>query len=185
METIFIAGSIKIKNLDSKVAERIKAAAASGLRVVVGDADGADTSIQSYIASMAYANTTIYCSGEKPRNNIGSWPVKSIVTNHKPGSRAFFTAKDLKMAQDANYGLMIWDSQSTGTLSNVIELLKQKKKSVVYINKIKKFLTVSDVSQLEQLVSHMSEKAKERAEAKIKLGEKIAMLKSVTGEFDF
>jgi len=43
------------------------------------------------------------------------------------------------MADVADYGLMIWDAKSTGTLSNVIELLKRKKKAVVFVNKEKTF----------------------------------------------
>lgn len=46
MTTVFIAGSINIKNLDPKVKERINNIVASDFEVVVGDAGGADTSIQ-------------------------------------------------------------------------------------------------------------------------------------------
>ena len=45
--TVFIAGSIKIKHLDRKFKERIDKIIASGFDVVVGDADGADTAIQT------------------------------------------------------------------------------------------------------------------------------------------
>ena len=44
---VFIAGSIKIKHLDRKFKERIDKIIASGFDVVVGDADGADTAIQT------------------------------------------------------------------------------------------------------------------------------------------
>ena len=46
------------------------------------------------------------------------------------------------MAEAADYGLMIWDAKSTGTLSNVIELLSRKKKSLVFVNKEKEFKVV-------------------------------------------
>ncbi len=57
----------------------------------------------------------------------------------------------------SDYGLMIWDSKSTGTLSNVIELLKAKKKSVVFVNKNKEFVTISNVSNLNYLLTFMLE----------------------------
>ncbi len=38
------------------------------------------------------------------------------------------------MARNSDYGLMIWDCKSTGTLSNVIELLRDRKKTVVFAN---------------------------------------------------
>ncbi len=52
MTTVFIAGSINIKNLDPKVKERINNIVASDFEVVVGDAGGADTSIQEYLLSL-------------------------------------------------------------------------------------------------------------------------------------
>lgn len=44
-------------------------------------------------------------------------------------------AKDIKMAKVADYGLMLWDLQSAGTLRNIIELLRQNKYSAVSVNK--------------------------------------------------
>jgi len=57
------------------------------------------------------------------------------------------------MAAAADVGLMVWDAKSTGTLSNIIELLAQKKKSVVFVNKEKTFRTISGVEQLDELTS--------------------------------
>ncbi len=80
------------------------------------------------------------------------------------------------MAKIADYGLMMWDAKSTGTLSNVIELLRRGKKCVVFVNKSKTFVTVSDIDDLERLVSVMSETAKNKAENKIRLSSKIASI---------
>lgn len=177
MTKIFIAGSISIKHLDPKVKERIDNIVNSEYTVVVGDADGADSSIQDYLRAKR-ASAVVYCSGDKPRNNLGNWPVHCVEVKHlSPGSRAFFTAKDLEMAKTADFGLMIWDAKSTGTLSNVIELLRRKKKSVVFVNKVKQFQTVGDVSQLEELLAFMSQLALKKADDKIRLHEKINELK--------
>ena len=78
------------------------------------------------------------------------------------------------MAEVANYGLMIWDTKSTGTLSNVIELLKAKKKSIVFVNKDKKFVTISDGNSFERLLENMSDVSKAKAESKIGLSSKVA-----------
>jgi len=174
---VFIAGSMNIKHLDSKVKLRIDNILAQDFEVVVGDADGADTSVQAYLVGHGTTKATVFCSGERPRNNLGNWPVQRVKTSHSPGSRAFFTAKDLRMAEVADFGLMIWDTKSTGTLSNVIELLARKKKSAVFINKIKEFKNISTVEQLEELLSYMPEDAKEKANEKIKLFDRISSLK--------
>jgi len=82
------------------------------------------------------------------------------------------------MAEDCDYGLMIWDTKSTGTLSNTIELLRRKKLSLVYINKLKEFLKVKEVSDLEKLTSYMSESAFIKADKKLKLRNKIDSFKN-------
>jgi predicted XRE-type DNA-binding protein len=71
---------------------------------------------------------------------------------------------------------MVWDCKSTGTLSNVIELLRERKKSVVFVNKNKDFVTISDKSGLERLLSFMSDHARVKAEDKIGLAAKIASI---------
>lgn len=174
---VFIAGSMNIKHLDPKVKERIDNIVAQEFEVVIGDADGADTSIQWHLFNLGKAKTTVFCSGQRPRNNVGDWPIQTVETKHAEGSRAFFTAKDLQMAEIADFGLMIWDTKSTGTLSNVIELLVRKKKSVVFVNKTKSFKNVGTIEQLEELLSFMSEHAKRKADEKIGLSARIESLK--------
>lgn len=177
MATVFIAGSISISRLHDKVKKRIENVVASDLEVVVGDADGADTSIQDCLSDKGAQRVTVYCSGDQPRNNVADWPVRNIYPEAARGSRAYFTAKDLEMAHASDYGLMIWDCKSTGTLSNVIELLRDDKKSVVFVNKNKDFITVSDMLGLEKLLSFMSDRARLNAEKKISLSARISSLK--------
>ena len=162
MNTVFIAGSIAISRLDARVKARISNAVDGGLAIVVGDADGADTSIQQHLVSIRAENVTVYCSGDRPRNNVGEWPVEHVYSDATPGTEI------------ANYGLMIWDTKSTGTLSNVIALLEGNKKTVVFVNKAKEFVTVSDGFSLKRLLENMSVSAKEKADRKIGLSSKVA-----------
>ena len=97
MTTVFISGSMRIKNLDENVRFRLKHIIDSGFNVIVGDANGVDTSIQEFLMQHSYQNVTVYCTGSRPRNNVGHWAVKSIVSSAPLGTRAFFTAKDLAM----------------------------------------------------------------------------------------
>ena len=83
------------------------------------------------------------------------------------------------MAEVADFGLMIWDTKSTGTLSNVIELLSRGKKSLVFVNKEKEFAAIASVEQLEVLVGCMSDHALRKAEEKIRLTQRIEALKYV------
>jgi hypothetical protein len=173
MTTVFIAGSMTIKRLHPLFTDRLSNIVASRLAVVVGDADGADTSIQKALLAKNAEVVTVYCSGPQARNNVGNWPVHNVFPDTEPGTRLFFTAKDLEMAKAADYGLMMWDAKSTGTLSNIIELLQGNKKCVVFVNKEKAFITVSNVEGLNQLVSVMSDAARAKAEDKIGLSAKL------------
>ncbi|SFN49886.1 hypothetical protein SAMN04487859_103240 [Roseovarius lutimaris] len=173
MPTVFIAGSIKIRKLHPLFVERISNIVSESLAVIVGDASGADTSVQNELLRQNAQDVTVYCTSDEPRNNVGDWRVKRIQSSAEPGTRAFFTAKDLQMAKDADYGLMLWDAASTGTLSNVFELLKARKKCVVYVNKNQNFINVKEPNDILNLVAVMSEGAKSQAEKKIGLRSKV------------
>jgi hypothetical protein len=178
MPNVFVAGSITIKNLDEAFRNRLSIVSERGFRVLVGDAGGADTSIQEELKDSGNQNVTVYCSGPEPRNNLGHWPVEHVFTSAEPGSRAFFTAKDKKMAENADYGLMVWDKKSPGTLNNVIELMQLGRASVVYLHKDRRFVDVKGINDLEYLVSKMSSGAKEQAEKKISLSARLRKLQN-------
>lgn len=182
MTTVFIAGSITIKHLDFLVQERLMNIITLGHDVVVGDADGVDSSIQRFLFDQGYEQVTVFCTGERPRNNLGNWPVHAVTTYQKPGSRAFFTVKDLAMADAADTGFMIWDTQSTGTLSNVLALLERRKNVLVFIDKEKTFCAVKNADHLEQLVTHMSAAARVKADGKMGLNAKLAALHARVGQ---
>lgn len=172
--TVFVAGSMNIKHLNRKFFDRVATVVASEFDIVVGDADGSDTSIQEALVELKAENVTVYCSGSEPRNNVGGWKVHNVFPNTAKGTRAYFTAKDIEMAKVADFGLMMWDAKSTGTLSNVIELLRRGKKSVVFVNKQKDFITVTTPLGLNDLVDTMSEGARARADSKIGLASTLA-----------
>ncbi|MDC8013240.1 hypothetical protein [Tahibacter soli] len=174
---VFIAGSMNIKRLDPKVKARIDNIVARDFEVVVGDADGADASVQRHLFDHGTTRTTVYCSGQLPRNNVGSWPVQRVETRHAKGSRAYFTAKDVRMAEVADIGLMIWDTKSTGTLNNIVELLSRRKKSVVFVEKAGVFRNVGSIEELEALIAYMSDAAKRQADEKIGLFDRIDRMK--------
>lgn len=178
MTTVFIAGSITIKHLDAKVQERILNIMHQNFDVIVGDADGVDTSIQQFLMDMDYTRVTVFCTGDTPRNNVGNWPVNNVKSYSKPGSRAYFTAKDVAMAKVADSGLMIWDTKSTGTLSNVISLLEDKKFSRIFISSLGTFVVVKNVETLDALLALMPPSARLKADTKIGLDEKVAALRS-------
>lgn len=177
MPTVFLSGSMNIKNLDEKVLERIRNVVASRYCVIVGDADGVDSAVQEYLKSQGAASVVVYCAGDTPRNNLGQWQTKNIQSSAKPGTREYFTSKDIAMAEDCDFGLMVWDAKSSGTLSNAIELLRRGKMSLVYVNKVQEFVKIKDVDDLDKLLHYMSPPSLKKADEKLGLLKKVANLK--------
>lgn len=52
---------------------------------------------------------------------------------------------------------MLWDKKSTGTLKNIIELIKQHKKVTVFLQQEKKFQRVYNVDEFLLITQKMSE----------------------------
>jgi len=149
MTRIFLGGSRKCSRLTTAVRTRLDGIRRKGLCVLVGDANGADKAIQTYFAKHHYENLVVYCSGGRCRNNVGGWPVHSVGSDAKPGTRAFYSAKDREMARDADYGFMIWDGYSKGTYDNIVEMASRGKTALVYMTRDRAFRTMRHMSDLE------------------------------------
>ncbi|NTU54214.1 MAG: hypothetical protein HGA97_11085 [Chlorobiaceae bacterium] len=119
----------------------------------MGDANGADKAVQSFLFEWRYDDVLVFCSGDKCRNNVGAWPTQRVEVPYGMTGRAFYTCKDIKMAENADYGLMLWDGKSAGTMNNVFELVKRGKKTLVWLSPKGVFLSVSSLRDIEVLLS--------------------------------
>ncbi|MDG2918071.1 hypothetical protein P7M46_08680 [Bisgaard Taxon 10/6] len=150
MCTVFISGSRNIKSLNIKIEQRLINILSQNFLVVIGDANGVDKAVQKFLAEKEYNTVEIYCSGNNCRNNLGNWNLKQIDSNAT--GRKFYEAKDKIMAKIADYGFVIWDGNSIGSLNNIAELLSQNKKSLVYYLPKKDFITIASNEHLKSLV---------------------------------
>jgi hypothetical protein len=87
------------------------------------------------------------------RNNIGNWPTRAVSADN-PGRRdfAYYSTKDRVMTDEADYGLMLWDGESRGTLTSIVDLVARGKPVAVYFAPKKTFYTLRDSSELEMLL---------------------------------
>ena len=129
--TVFIGGSRRISYLPVAVRDRIDRIIETGLAVVVGDANGADKTAQKYLADARHERVTVYCSGDSCRNNIGGWKTCYVAVTGRKKDFQFYAAKDRGMASAAEFGLMIWDGKSPGTVLNILRLVRASKKAVL------------------------------------------------------
>jgi hypothetical protein len=57
------------------------------------------------------------------------------------------------MAEAAEYGLMLWDGKSKGTVNNVINLSRDHKPVVVHVGPTKQFRTIKSLDELRDLLA--------------------------------
>lgn len=140
MTTVFIGGSRRVSRLAPAVRKRLDTIMEKGFPVIVGDANGADKAVQQFLSGKGYEPVEVFCSGTICRNNLGHWHTRQIKTDLNDKGFRFYAAKDRVMAREADFGLMVWDGKSTGTLLNVLRLLRQQKKVALYNVPERRFL---------------------------------------------
>ncbi len=134
MSKVFVGGSRRISRLNAELRKRLEQIVEKRLAVLVGDANGADKAVQAFFHEHQYPNVVVFCTGGHCRNNLGRWPVNPVKPPHPTRDFEYFTAKDAAMAREADFGLMLWDGDSSGTLVNVARLVAFHKPVVVYIS---------------------------------------------------
>ena len=128
---IFVSGSKTIKTLSDEVKTYIKELALMGNEFIIGDCYGVDFAVQKYLLAINAKRVTVYCSGLAPRYNAGEFTPVSCFAEGLNGYE-FYRVKDIKMAEDADFGLMIWDGKSRGTKNNIEEMKKRGKPMRVF-----------------------------------------------------
>jgi probable addiction module antidote protein len=167
LNTIFIGGSRHVSRLPPEVKKRLDNVVASGHRVIVGDANGADKAVQKHFHDVHYDKVTVFCSGATPRNNLGTWLTHHVdAPKHAKGFQ-FYAAKDREMAREADFGLMIWDGKSPGTVLNVLRLAIAGKIAVLFNVPDKDVVNIKSVDAWRNFITHCSDElrrdVKERA----------------------
>jgi len=132
-QKLFVSGSKSISKLSDDAIRLLNDAIKKGMEILVGDCYGVDAAVQKYLEQQNYANVTVYCSGEKPRNYfLTGARVQSCADLSKGLSgRAFNYVKDIQMCEDCDRALMIWDGKSEGTRENIKRMLDRNKPFLV------------------------------------------------------
>lgn len=131
MTAVFVGGSRRVTSLPVEAKTRIDNVLDKGFAILVGDANGADKAVQTHLAESRYDRVTVYCSGNTSRNNVGQWKTHNVSAGERKKNYQFYAAKDREMAQQAEFGLMIWDGKSPGTVLNILRLVRASKKAVL------------------------------------------------------
>ena len=115
--------------------------------------NGADRAVQRHLADRAYPNVLVHCMERHCRNNVGNWLTVQVPAPNGARGFGYYSLKDRAMADAADYGLMLWDGKSRGTINNVVSLSRRNKLVVVYVAPIKGFQTVRSAEDLQDLLA--------------------------------
>jgi hypothetical protein len=185
MTYVFLSGSRKIGRINREVRDRIDNIVHKGLAIITGDANGADKAMHSYLHELNYQNVTIYFVGSSPRNNVGNWPTKNIPVQGKPTGREFFAQKDREMAGVADFGLVLWDGKSSGSVQNMLWLLSANKPVVVYVVPQKKFYNFRSQNELVEMLAKCDDETLREIGSKIKLPEQLKPASDIQVSLNF
>jgi hypothetical protein len=169
MTTVFIAGSRQITRLPAEVKLRVDTMIDKGFQILVGDANGADKAVQTYLAEKAYPHVLVHCMERHCRNNVGHWPTHEVAAPKGARGFEFYSLKDRAMAEAAEYGLMLWDGKSKGTINNVVNLSRDQKPVVVYIGPTRRFRTLKSLDDLKDLLAEGDSDSVERIVSELHL----------------
>jgi hypothetical protein len=164
MKKVFIGGSRKISKLSSEVSPRLDDIIDKHLPIVIGDAPGVDKSVQQYLDQKGYREVEVFCSGTRCRNNVGNWPTRQVAVNSSRRDFDFYATKDLRMADEASSGLMIWDGESAGTLMNVLRLIRQNKKVAIFEAPERRFLELATEAEWKDFFAACGDEIRSRIE---------------------
>ncbi len=152
MTKVFFGGSRKMGQLNQAVRERIDNLIAKECLILLGDANGADKAMQKYLSDKNYKNVLVFCMNDVCRNNIGMWEVRKVHLNRSKKDFDYYSTKDVLMSEEANYGFMLWDGKSKGTLNSILNLCERNKTVLVYFSLTKIFYTIKNKKDLSKLL---------------------------------
>ena len=166
---VFVAGSRQISRLPAEVSSRLDTMIEKGFQILVGDANGADKAVQRYLADKSYPNVLVHCMKDHCRNNVGNWPTREVAAPRGAKGFEYYSLKDRAMAEAAEYGLMLWDGKSKGTVNNVVNLSRDHKPVVVYVAPTKQFRTIRTSDDLRDLLTQGDSDSVERIVSELHL----------------
>lgn len=179
MSKVFFGGSRKLGRINSAIRTRLRNLITNGHTVLIGDANGVDKAVQSFFSEEAYRNVVVYCMDGDCRNNVGNWKIEVVESGGRKKDFSYYAVKDAKMSLEADYGFMIWDGESKGTLNNVLNLLQQGKSVLLYRSPSREFLQIRSADELLTVLANCPPEVREYLNKKIKLEKRVSIASQV------
>lgn len=174
MSKVFFGGSRNLGRLNPAIRTRLRNLITNKHTVLIGDANGVDKAVQSFFATEGYRDVLVYCVDGECRNNVGNWAVRAVDSGGKKKDFAYYALKDAQMSLDADYGFMVWNGESKGTLNNILNLVQQAKAALVYRSPSREFIQVKSTDDVAKLAASCPPEIVDYLNKKIKLEKRVA-----------
>ncbi|WP_095204592.1 hypothetical protein [Mesorhizobium carmichaelinearum] len=175
MSMIFIGGSSEIFELPEPAITRIGAIVAAEHGVLIGDASGADAEAQGLLAGYRYEHVGVFHAGKEPQNNLGDWAAYQVPSPDDATGYWVHAGKDREMARRADFGMMVWDGASPGTVVNVLRLAMANKPCVIYDLARGSLATAYNVQDWCAMLRHAGPDVRRQVEARMTPEERLAL----------
>ncbi|NLB54114.1 MAG: hypothetical protein GX808_14415 [Syntrophomonadaceae bacterium] len=151
---VFTAGSRMVSELCPQVRQQIDLIIHNRDTILVGDSIGIDRAIQDYCLEKQYRYVKIFAANGQARNNLGRFEVVNVKVGRHLKGFDYYAAKDLVMAEEADWGLMVWNGRSKGTLNDIIHMTCLKKQVLVYYTPDESFYSLKSTADVIDLLDH-------------------------------
>jgi hypothetical protein len=148
---IFLGGTRKVNRLSGEVIELMHSYIDQNSEFLVGDAPGSDKAFQVFLANYE-CPVIVFSSAPYVRNNVGNWPTQLLDSGLKTKSNAMHSIKDRAMGELCGIALMMWDSQSVGTLTNILDVVSQGKTAYLYNWSDSELIHITDQIKLDDFL---------------------------------
>ena len=145
---IVLGGSRQIHSIPQELVHLIEHWVEAKCEFLVGDAPGADSAFQKALKKLHVQAVTVYSSAGYVRNNFDNWPSIHVDSALKSKSNSRHAFKDRAMTAEADLGLMLWDCESAGTLSNAIDMVESNKSCKIWVGPDSELYSFDNVESL-------------------------------------
>lgn len=130
---IYINGSTKILQIEFKVINELRELFLNEDEILITDADGVATEVQSYFNELAYDNLTVYTNNGYVERNYGKWEEKPVITPIGIYGKELEERIYSQMANDCDSAIMVWDKIDLDLLKYVKQVITLNKPCKVYL----------------------------------------------------
>lgn len=125
-DSVFISGKVKYdRPLNEIIRRELDDIMHAKCKILIGDAPGADTRCQEYLALKKYGDVVVYTTDDKVRNNAGNWPVKRISSDGYSDEASIRRQKDIAMTNNCTraFAITLEEDRPDSAMSNNINRL--------------------------------------------------------------